>query len=106
MKIILLALHFAQICFLLLWQWREPSPVAEPLVIAFASILPLLSFTGVLWRPFRNGLVFYLLVQLLYFIHAVSSVWQPSGHWLWPGTGLLLSLATFGLAFAHGRKLP
>jgi len=106
MKKSLFALHHALILLLLVWQWKEPSQVANPLVIALAATLPLLAFSAVLLRPTRNTLVFYLLLQLLYFTHAVVSFVNPMGHWSWPLLELLLTVAIFCLAVLIGRRMP
>ncbi len=106
MKKSLFALHAALIVLLVIWHWREPSPVASHIVLMAASTLPLLLFSRVLYQPYRNGLVFYLLLMLLYFTHAVVSLANPQGHWLWPFVELILTVAIFCLGVMVGRRLP
>ena len=97
----------ALILLLMVWHQAEPSPApVNPWLLGLFSSLPLLLCAPVLARPTRNGLVILALLCLLYFAHAVSTLWGLNGAVWWPASELVLVLLVFCSALLCARQMP
>lgn len=102
-----LASWLALILLLIIWHIREPLTHTAALNInGVIAALPLLLFFPIFRKANRNGLVGLALICLPYFLHALASLYQPSGHWIWPLVELLATMALFITALIQAKKLP